>query len=221
MIGGSEFAEGGSARTISKDSLKDKGEWGASGDLKVDNELLAAELWPEMLDLTQKDGIERGAVVSWDGKKLSTSKIITGSKGSFSPPFLPHGLRSLLPSTRDIVYVHTHHMSQEIDHVTTTIVSDEDINTFANLSGKAMVMIDRGGIHMLTRKPSILKPTGENKLTIVEEALRKAKAGGNTSMDVIREVAKSLESHGINYHFSPLPATPAEGPVTLKNAARM
>lgn len=218
----SEFTETNNSDVISKGSLRQHEEWGVGNKINVDAELIASQKWHEMVDLTQKDELERGIVVSWNGKKISTSKVILGSKGSFSPPLLPHGLRSLLPTTHDLVYIHTHYMPQEINHVKTTTVSDKDINSFINLPCKAMVMIDKGGVHMLTRKPYNFNASeSEEPINIVDEAIKKAKSGGNTAMDVIREVAISLEPLGIKYYYSESLITTSEGTVVLKDATKL
>lgn len=222
MINQSEFESHGNTTVINKDNLSRYKEWGDGDFVTIDAQLVAAQKWQEMLGQTQNDGLERGVVVSGNGKKITTSGIILGEKGSFIPPALPHGFRSLLPTTKGLVYIHTHYMPPEISHVQTTAVSDTDINSFVNLSGKAMVMIDRGGVHVLARK---LHDFGSKKTTgqikVVTQALQKAKSGGNTAIDVVREVARSLEPFGIKYYYSEKLTPSSENLITLKDATKL
>lgn len=224
MISKTEFKTESQNSTISKNNLSPSKEWGFDDTLNIDADIVAASKWQEMLGLTQNDGLERGLVISWNGKRLFVSKTVIGEKGSFSPPTLPHGLRSLVPSTREIVHVHTHFMPPELDHVQTTPISDLDINSFAGLSYNAMVMIDRGGVHVLTRKPYTLNKKGQNTniyIDIVGNALKQAKANGNTAVNVIKEVARSLEPLGIKYYYSPNLVPSPENFITLKDARKI
>jgi len=222
MIGNNEFLKINNNDVINRNTLGRHEVWGVGEIINVDAELVAGQEWHEMLDLTQKDELERGVVVSWNGKSISTSKIITGSKDSFSPPFLPHGFRSLLPATRNLVYIHTHFMPPKLDHVKTTAVSDKDINSFINLSCKAMLMIDRGGVHMLTRKINDFTiDKSEVPIKVVDEALGKAKSGGNTSIDLVREIATSLAPLGVKYYYSQSLIPSTEGFITLKDAMKL
>lgn len=221
MAGDTEIIGINSNRVINLNSLKQHPEWGIGEVINIDSELLAAVKWPEMIDLTQQDEIERGVVVSWDGKRILTSKIFLGTKGSFTPPELPHGFLSLLPTTKNLVFIHSHYMPPEIGHVQTTPISDGDINSFADFSGKAMVMIDRGGVHILTRKLYNLNVNGPSSpINVVDEAITKAKSNGNTAMDIIREIARRLEPFGIKYYYSPS-LVPSNGSIELKTVSSM
>ena len=220
MISKTEFKTENHSFTISKNNLSPSKEWGLGDTLNIEADIIAVDRWQEMLDSTQNDGLERGLVVSWNGKRLFTSGIAVGEKGSFAPPTLPHGLRSLVPSTREIVYVHTHVMPPELDHVQTTPVSDLDINCFANISYNAMVMIDRGGVHMLTRKPYTINKKGQST-NFASDTLKKAKANGNTVVDVLKDIARSLEPLGIKYYYSPSLVPFSGNFITLKDARKI
>lgn len=198
-----EFEEKNHLTQINKNTLRQYQEWGLDETINIDIDLIAAQKWQEMLDLTQSDGKERSLVVSSDGKRLHTSKIFLGSRNTSGYPLLPHGLKSALPTTKDIVYIHTHYMPPELDHVKTTTVSDTDISNFLNLPGKAMVVIDRGGVHMLARQPYTAN-LRKDKIpgNIAENALKQAKKSSNTAQETMTIIAQKLMSFGIRYYFS-------------------
>lgn len=220
MIGQTEFTAPPHATIIDKERLKQFKEWGVSDYLKIEPQLLGLQNWAEMLSQTQRDGNERGFVVSKSGKKILTSKVTEGEEGSFSPPVFPHGVRTLMPNTVDLVYVHSHYMPPEIDHVQTSAFSDLDINAFAKLRARAMVAIDRGGTHMLARKQYSLPRREQTKIEVVTDAIKRAKAGGNTAIDVVKEIAKNLEKFDIMYYYSPQLTPSPEGFIELKSASK-
>lgn len=228
MIGNSEFTEINNVGIINLQSLDQRKEWGGKEVLKVDPKLFAVDKWKEMLFGAQEDHRERSLVVSINEKdgQLITSKIFVDTKHASGPGLWPHGWKSAFGSLQDLVHVHTHFIEPEADHVKTSSMSDEDINSFVDFSvyqsTKATVMIDRGGVHMLVRMPNrfIERKTGK-KIEIVDEAIKKAKAGGNTSMDIVRETAQRLSPFGIKYYYSESLAPGADGFITLKDAVKL
>lgn len=221
MIGSSEFTEANNGAVIDRNSLGQHEEWGVGEVISVDAELVAAEKWKEMLEATQTDYLERSLVVSSSGKdrKLITSKIFIGDRNSSGPGLFPQGWRSAFQVAKDIVHVHTHPKPPELDHIQTTAFSDKDINWFMDdEESKASVMIDTGGVHMLARKSNrfSLNKRSEN-IKIEEDALKKTKAGGNTSTDLIHEIALRLAPFGIRYYYSPDITPSPEGFIKVKD----
>lgn len=221
MIGQTEFTTPPHATIVSRERLKQFKEWGVSDYLKIEPQLLGVQNWAEMLAQTQRDKKERGFVVSTNGRKLLISQVSEGEERSFSTPVFPHGVRTLMPNTKDLVYVHTHYMSPEIDHVQTSAFSDLDINAFARSRARAIVAVDRGGTHMLARKQySLPQREPMPKIEVAMDAIKRAKAGGNTAIDVVKEIAKDLEKFGVLYYYSPQLTPSPEGFIEFKAASK-
>ncbi len=212
-------------------SLENRGAFlGAS--IYVPNEMIAASLWKEMIEKTQAADEEFGVIISSRRKEILTSRIFKGlgeskdyngrvkSPASFTPPFLPHGLKSLSPFVKDLVLVHTHPIPTEISHLPTTVMSGADINVYVTGPYNALVMIDKGGVHMLTgRNP--YRPTVEiNESKIISEALEVTKNSTNKSAEFRAEIAKRLAPFGIKYYFSPDITYYADRPVLLNDSVR-
>lgn len=203
---------------IDKGSLSSLDEWAICPTLKFEPEILGHEKWQEMLGLTKQDGLERGLTVAFDGKKLITGKVYQGTKDSIHPDLFPHGIRSVFSRReKNLVSIHTHPMHSELDHVQTVPISDKDINSFISSTFKAMLTIDRGGVHLLTRKPysKSIDPDEESKHKITEESLRVVRERENTAISVMKEIAKKLRSLGVEYYYSPNLATTQDGLVEL------
>lgn len=184
---------------------------------------LGAELWSEMISLTQADGRERATVISKARGGLMMGKIFVGvaeSQSSVSKvtvPFLPHGIKSLLPGVKDLTYVHSHPKPAILDHIKTTLFSDGDIRSYDNSTYPAMVMIDTGGVHVLLRTSSIGKDLPLPNYNLHEAALNKAKQGDNTVIEAMAELALILQPHGIRYYYSPSFEPSPSGEILLKD----
>ncbi len=202
------------------------------GSLLVDKEVVAADKWPGMVAATQLDFRERGIVVSRRSNgKLMTSKVFEGLgerfdydnrarkiPSSFSLPLLPHGARSLLPKIKDIVVVHSHPMPPEVDHLQTTAISDVDIHSFINADYNALVMVDRGGAHLLVRVGHLLGDILPAERNIVEETIEAVSQERGGARDVIKSLATQLPSYGLGYFYTPtLSPDPKEGYVKFYN----
>lgn len=184
--------------------------------LRVDSGIIAADKWQDMVVLTQQDGKERGVVVSKRNNKLSVSNIFEGtgeesdvnspdrkSAASFTPPFLPHGVRSLFPGTRDIVVVHSHYMALESNHLRTTAFSDRDIHCFITSELNGLVMVDRGGVHLLINTGRSFRQEELMRKDIVKESVSKIKQRDGEVLDVIKDVANQLANYGLGYFYTP------------------
>ena len=200
--------------------------------IHVPSEMLGTNMWNEMVQKTQATGREFGVIVSSNGKSTLTSKIFEGlgerynydgngkHPPSFSPPFLPHGLKSLSPRVRDIVLVHTHPIPAEIDHLPTTAMSATDILAYANSTYNALVMIDKGGVHMLTGRDPYRAIEDINAKKIVADAFKISKGNNNTIAEVRTEMAKLLLPFGIRYYFSPNKTPSGDGLILLNDSAQ-
>jgi hypothetical protein len=182
--------------------------------VRIPSDQLAQPYWEEMLQRTHTSKREYGLIVSYNGQKLLTSRIFAGLgeqhcydsnnkyPPSFRPPFLPHGLKSLDPRIEDIALVHTHPTSDDINHLPTTVISEADILAYAQNSYNALVMIDKGGVHMLTGKDPFQIIDTRMAEKIVDDAFRLARSNSNTVFEVRGEIAKALQHFGIRYYFS-------------------
>lgn len=199
------------------ESLDERVEHSSSPSIFVNPEVIAADAWESLVAATQSDGIERGLVIAKRRDKIIRSKEIEGlgeqpsdedpSKtipASFPLPALPFGVKSLLPTIKELVVIHTHPMPPDLDHLRTTPISDRDIRAFTRTRYVAMVMLDRGGAHLLARTSSFF-PDDERLLTsdIVDTATKEVIAESGGSMDVMTKVARRIANYGLGYFYTP------------------
>lgn len=207
MIDHQELPPKTNSGLINKNRISSLDEWAISPVLKFDPEVLAYDKWEDMLDATKKNGLERGLTVAWDGKRLITGNITQGSKDTISPQFFPRGIRSIFSRReKNLVTIHTHPMPPELNHLQTMPLSDKDINSFINSNFKAMISIDRGGVHMLARNPysfNSIGPETDSLLEFEKDAIAKAKENTGLAVEVMQEIAIKLKPLGINYYYSP------------------
>lgn len=185
--------------------------------ISVDGRHVALDEWEKLLRLTDETGKEHGLVVSTRGGKKGflTSRITEGYEEeyehegkiikvpAFRSPAFPHGLKSLLPGVKEIVEIHTHPIMPEDSHLTTTGFSDWDIEAYVNSSLHAYIMIDRGGVHMLTGRGRNINLEDIVARQISASAIKHALGSTKSMAEVRTEMARSLSGYGINYYFSP------------------
>lgn len=207
MLDSQELPPKSSSGTINKESLSSFETLSTGSIIRFEPEILAHDKWQEMLDATYKDGLERGLTVTYDGKNLTANKISQGTERSISLPFFPRGLRSIFSRKEEnIVSLHTHPMPSKLNHIQTIPLSDKDINVFLGSTVKALVTIDRGGVHMLTRIPyfhSAFDSETDQSLEFTKDAVAKAKANTSLVTEAMQEIAKKLKLLGANYYYSP------------------
>ncbi|GIW61747.1 MAG: hypothetical protein KatS3mg089_0599 [Patescibacteria group bacterium] len=184
-----------------------------------------------MLQQTHTSGREHGLMVSYDGQKLLTSRIFAGlgeqhcygnntkHPPSFRLPFLPHGFKSLDPRIRNLALIHTHPTSDDINHLPTTVISEADILAYAQNSYNALVMIDKGGVHMLTGKDPLQIIDARIAHKIVEDAFKIVRSNSNTVVQLREVIAKSLKHFGIRYYFSADKTPTEDGYLILEDSA--
>lgn len=178
--------------------------------LSIEGKLIGSDNWQEMLKLTDQDGRESGVITSTWGKRILTSSIFRGQRiasvdqkpvDCIVPPELPHGLKSLLPQVKNFAFVHSHPKPKELEHLRTTLPSDQDIQSFINLAYKVLVMVDRGGIHMITGDPLLYNESPNNLAT---QALAKTAQSQNTVSEAMEFLAHSLRLYGLKYFYGDL-----------------
>ena len=153
--------------------------------------------------------MERGLVTSSWGKSVLTSKVYSGltTKSSdqnqpdkhITIPLFPHGLKSLHPGVKELCFVHTHFKPKELDHLSTTLLTDDDIESFARSVLKTLIMIDQGGIHMLIRQH---QNTYELPKATALNALHTTRQNANSVHEVMELTAKELLNYHIGYYFN-------------------
>ena len=102
--------------------------------------------------------------------------------------------------------IHTHPLPQDLK-VPTTIFSDLDINALLKRSLKALVVLDKGGVHMLSRTPYSSyfsdPEQGDKPVRISNEVIGIAENNTGLIAEARLEMAKRLKPLGINYYYSP------------------
>ncbi len=205
-IDSSEFPPTIHAEIINNETLPGLEQWAMAQTLRFSPEIIAQERWKEMVDATQQDGKERGLIIGLDRGKLIKSKIFIGTEQDISSPALPYGLRTFSPFMNDIVNIHTHPMAENLK-IATTIFSDLDINKFLGSALKALIVLDSGGVHMLTRSPYSSHFTdseqGDKPIAILNGAVKTARENTGLIAEARLEMAKKIKPLGISYYFSP------------------
>ena len=190
----------------------------ATPSILLSAETLAADTWDELVSATQTDYLERGLIVGrYTGKNtLIRSKIIKGYgqeagehpgevlEAAFPIPMFPFGiLKGMLLRIKEEVVIHTHPMPPDVDHVRTSVISDKDIRSFTTSRYAGLVMLDKGGAHLLTRTRPQYLDWDTPAPDIVSSTMRRviAEAGGST--DVMTGVAEKLARYGLSYYYTP------------------
>ncbi|MCR4306171.1 MAG: hypothetical protein NUV73_03750 [Candidatus Daviesbacteria bacterium] len=190
-------------------------------EIEIPAEQLGFQKWNSILEQTQSDGRERLIVVSSIKGRIEISKVSVGfsdidSKAeSVSPPFLPQGLLSFLPWTRNLAYVHSHQKPAVLSHLKTTLLSDKDVRTYHDSTYPAEVMIDPGGVHVLLRTSNLASGQSLPDFNLHEAALGRAKKGNNTVLEAMSALGDLLASSGIRYYYSPQLTPTPEGQISL------
>ena len=119
-------------------------------------------------------------------------------------PMFPFGImKGLSTRVREDVVIHTHPMPPEVAHVKTSIISDKDIRAFVGSKYSGMVMLDRGGAHLLARTRQIHSYYNAPAPDLVSRTMREVIAESGGSMDVMAETARQLGQYGLGYYYTP------------------
>lgn len=200
-----------------KINLLEENPWRFQDEIVLPGEQIGAEKWGKMLEKTQETGREYDIVVSTNGKKILVNKINEGhgerpdydsdkgekSPPDFSPPIFPQGvLKGLFGRVRDIVSVHTHPETEDSKHLPTTTFSADDVYIYLDRGYRTVIMLDKGGAHMLIGINPYINRKQINPAEIINEAFEKAEKNTETIAEVMVEIAKSLVPFGIKYYFT-------------------
>lgn len=149
-------------------------------------------------------------------KRIKTSKILKGTNvGEHN-----HSINFPLSRT-DIALVHTHPMPEDLSHLPTSFLSDQDIQPFNELPINAAVVIDRGGVHLLMRRenPLIHRET-QIPGDLVDKRLGETIRRGGITSELIQDVASELRQYGLAYYFCPNPLPSGERTITFYEAGK-
>lgn len=189
-------------------------------EVKISSDVLASDLWGNILDQTQKDQRERGIVVSWDGNgnQRIVSNIFLGERGTITFPPFPHGLiKAFMPKIKELAWVHSHFLPE--NHLRTGTLSQKDIDTFCNSDSKVSIAIDRGGAHLLIKadqEPNI--HPNKPRPDIISSALKKIKEQKGELEEFIKEIARGTQESGMIYYYAPSKTIdPSSKEITFRN----
>jgi hypothetical protein len=173
-----------------------------SQTIRIDSEAVALDRWAPMVEATQTDYLERGLIIAKSAGRILTSKVYGGDQHGFTPPPLAFGLRSLFSaSLKERVVVHTHAMPPKVDHLKTTVISDEDIRAFTMSQYNGLVMLDRGGAHLLARTTAFRENDKLADCDIVSRTVQEVVGESGGTMDVMNRVAAQLHPYGLGYYY--------------------
>ena len=191
-----------------------------SSSILVAADVLATDIWQDLVEATQSDGIERGLAIA---RHTRTGKLTRSREYRWHYEFDDEGeepeaidnscqmmlfplgvVRSVLsPRLREDVYIHTHPIPPALDHLRTNPISDADLRAFFPSRYQAMVMLDRGGAHLVarTRQSDLYGSTPEPDLG--SSTMREVIAESGGSMDVMNRLASRLGQYGLAYFYTP------------------
>ncbi len=177
-------------------------------EITVAAQNIALPNWHEMLALTESDNAERGLIVFQDPKNnFHQSEVFKGETTSITAADIPIGIKNILRRYKKVVYIHTHPM-KALEHLSTTLPSDQDIQSFANSGSGAFIILDAKGVHLLTHIKfynHIVPPPN-----LVGGLLKKEKEGEGLAANIQRDLAHELPKYGISYFYKQgLPAKEA------------
>ena len=205
--------------TLLKDRITEIPGFQREITVRADN--IGASKWPEMLAATKEDGLERGINVFRTPitKKFYTGTIITGTKKDFKTgknvPIQSSdiGLKGFISDI--VASVHTHPLTEEEAHLKTTVPSGSDVQTFFENAYSTMVILDRGGAHLLVRTRDTLNqetpPTD-----LIQKKINEVAAKGGTVADVQKQLNSMLSQYGISYFYTENLTSAEDGTITFK-----
>ena len=199
----SEFPTGSKIEDLTGDYV----ELAGRDSIRVAARLLGANRWEEMIQATQHDLKERGLVVARKRNgNLDENEIFiseeTEAQKSIEIPF-SQVLKSLVPGRSNLTFVHTHAMPPTVDHLRTTVFSDLDLQGLLETDYRALVMLDRGGAHLLVPVSKFARSRRSFDSGLVAKAVEKIKQKNGGTLDVVKDVAGTLAGQGFGYFYTP------------------
>jgi hypothetical protein len=193
-----------------------------TNEIKVKMENVGAQKWPEMLAATQSDGRERGMNVFRNPLtgKFTPGEIVIGGETGFEEgndiPILSSeiGLRSMFYD--HVATVHTHPMTAEDAHLKTTVPSGNDIRKFLGSTYSAMVVIDRGGAHLLIRTRELMQGEPLPSPDLIKNKIAEVKAKDGIVTDVQKALNAMLAQYGLRYYYTEELTPSADGTIAFK-----
>ena len=189
---------------------------GSSPTVSIPSAFLATEHWVDLVNTTEKDRCEYGYAVGVDGQdepalsdRLEGYPPVMGEGGvesegaSLNMPMFPFGVLQAR-KIRKATLIHTHPMPTSENHPRTRTFSDRDINYFFGSDYLAMVALDKGGAHLITKKARFSRHSWDTlHPELVETTMRDVREGSRSMRDVLSRVAYQLWIHGVGYYYTP------------------
>ena len=223
-----------------------------SREITVKTENVGMQQWGEMLDRMDNEGKEMAMDVF---RNVFTGSFATGSiveydergyEHKHDKPIRASEIGGLKSFTHDpVVSLHTHPLSGDEAHIKTSIPSGNDIRTFLSSMHSALVIVDRGGSHLLVRTrefhprnpesfESVLrkgskrrplqhasKPDWPDEEDLPPDDLMKKKikeiaARGGVVADVQKELNGMIAQYGLRYFYTEQLTPNEDGTITFK-----
>ncbi len=188
-----------------------------SPTVSIPSGFLATEHWVDLVDATENNGRVHGYVVGIDkedgvpvlsARQQAEAGIVDEDGKEVEPaslrvPRFPFGLlRSRQIKKAALVY--THRVPNSEDYPPTTTFSDEDISQFFGSDYAAMLMLDKGGAHLIAKKERFARDAwGMPHPKLVETTADDVLEGSRSMRDVLNRVAYQLSVHGVGYYYTP------------------
>lgn len=227
----------------------------SASEITVTAENVGAQKWQEMLRLMQETGRETRMDVFFNRitRKFIPGSIVIGEeraskKGPDSPvefSDVDGGLNKLFCDR--VVSTHTHPMGPEEAQMKTSVPSGKDLIKFLINTEGAMIIIDRGGAHLLikirefiAKDPSIERRTRRRPLQadnlaggnfegedlpsedLVQNKIDEVKEKDGIIADVQAELNTMFSPYGVRYLFCPAAdiSTSKDGTITFRSFTR-
>lgn len=239
--------------TLLKDKVTEVSGFGREITVRADN--IGTQKWREMLRLMQETGKEQKMDMFYNPftHNFVPGNIVAGVERGFKTgPNIPietseiDGLRNMF--CKHVASVHTHPMGPEEAQMKTSVPSGNDLIKFLINADSAMVVIDRGGAHLLIKTREFIAkdpPTERRKTTrrplqaadsaggdfegedlppedLVQNKIDEVKAKDGIIADVQAELNTIFSPYGVQYFFCPTAniTTLEDGTITFKTFSR-
>jgi len=187
-----------------------------SSNVSMPSLFLGVKHWLDLVSATNNDGHEYGYSIgiNREGSPVESERLegypaITDGTGTvvekagLMPPIYPFGFRRAR-QVKKATYIHTHPLPDTDNHPSTGTFSDRDIHYFVGSDYFAMIMLDRGGAHLLAKDERFTRDRAEQlNQKLVETTVYDVREGSKSMRDILKRVAYNLSIYGISYYYTP------------------
>ena len=194
---------------------------GFGKEITVRGDNLGVNKWQEMVSATQTDGRERGLNVFYNPltKRFTPGNIVTGGERNFKTgadtpvDTSDIGLKGIFSNL--VASIHTHPLVEESAHLKTSVPSGNDIRAFLNHSYSAMVVIDKGGSHLIVRTREKIDdelPSSD----LVQRKIDEVAVKNGTVSDVQKQLNSMISQYGLEYFYTDCLVPAENGTITFR-----